>query len=195
MWNERYSDPDYVYGTLPNEFLKGMVSRIPPGRVLCLAEGEGRNAVFLAERGFGVVGVDQSSVGLQKAQRLATSRGLKIQTVEADLADYEITPGAWSGIVSIFCHLPPDIRRRVHRKVIEGLQPGGVFVLEAYTPAQLKFKTGGPSSPELLMTLDQLKEELAGLRLEHAMELEREIVEGKFHTGRGAVVQVVAGKV
>lgn len=194
MWNERYSDPDYVYGTQPNGFLKTMASRIPAGRVLCLAEGEGRNAVFLAERGFEVVGVDQSSVGLQKAQRLATSRGVKIQTVEADLADYEIKPGAWSGIVSIFCHLPPAIRSRVHRRVIEGLQSGGVFVLEAYTPAQLNFKTGGPSSVELLMTLDQLKDELAGLEFEHAAELERDIVEGKFHTGRGAVVQVVARK-
>ena len=97
--------------------------------------------------------MDQSEVGLAKARRLAGARGVEIETVAADLADYSIAAGAWAGIVATFAHLPPALRRRVHRAVVAGLQPGGVFILEAYTPAQLAFGTGGPKSPELLMTL------------------------------------------
>jgi hypothetical protein len=117
---------------------------------------------------------------------------VKIETFVADLVDYPIVAGAWAGIVAIFAHLPPALRRQVHRAVVTGLQPGGVFVLEAYTPAQLALGTGGPKSPELLMTLAGLREELSGLELLIARELEREVIEGNGHTGRGAVVQILA---
>lgn len=136
LWNERYSQPDYVYGTEPNEFLASVADRIPPGPVLTLAEGEGRNGLFLASRGHDVTAVDQSEVGLAKARRLAEERGLSIRTQQADLADFAIEPGAWAGIVSIFCHLPKSIRVPLHAAVVEGLRPGGVFILEAYTPKQ-----------------------------------------------------------
>jgi SAM-dependent methyltransferase len=159
--------------------------------VLCLAEGEGRNAVHLATLGHRVTAVDQSEVGLAKARRLAGARGVEIETVLADLANYSIATGAWTGIVATFAHLPPALRRRVHRDVVAGLQPGGVFVLEAYTPAQLAFDTGGPKSPELLMTLAGLREELSGLQFLIARELERDVTEGAGHTGRGAVVQIL----
>ena len=194
MWNARYSDVEYVYGTTPNEFLASVAGLIPKGRVLSLGEGEGRNAVFLAELGCKVLAVDSSSVGLGKAQRLADDRGVTIESRVADLAGFAIEPGGWDGIVSIFCHLPSGIRRSVHRKVVAGLRPGGVFVLEAYTPAQLRLKTGGPPTADMSMTLDALRTELDGLRFTLGRELEREVVEGKYHTGRGAVVQVVAVK-
>jgi SAM-dependent methyltransferase len=194
MWDVRYSDAEYVYGTAPNEFLASVADQIPRGKVLSLAEGEGRNAVYLAELGCKVLGVDASAVGLSKAQRLANERGVTIETRVADLADFHIKPDSWDAIVSIFCHLPSGIRRSVHHKVVAGLRPGGVFVLEAYTPTQLKLKTGGPPTADMLMTLKLLRTELAGLRFIHARELEREVIEGKFHTGRGAVVQVVAVK-
>jgi SAM-dependent methyltransferase len=194
MWDARYSDTEYVYGTRPNDFLASVAGRIPRGRVLSLGEGEGRNGVYLAELGYKVLAVDASSVGLGKAQRLADKRGVTIETRVADLAGFAIQPDDWEGIVSIFCHLPSGIRRSVHRKVVAGLRPGGVFILEAYTPAQLQLKTGGPPTADMSMTLDALRTELEGLRFTHAQELEREIVEGKYHTGRGAVVQVVAVK-
>ena len=194
MWDVRYSDAEYVYGTAPNAFLASVADQIPRGKVLSLAEGEGRNAVYLAELGCKVLGVDASAVGLSKAQRLADERGVTIETRVADLTDFHIEPDSWDAIVSIFCHLPSGIRSSVHHKVVAGLRPGGVFVLEAYTPTQLKLKTGGPPTADMLMTLKLLRVELAGLRFIHARELEREVIEGKFHTGRGAVVQVVAVK-
>jgi len=194
MWDVRYSDTEYVYGTAPNEFLVSVADQIPRGKVLSLAEGEGRNAVYLAELGCKVLGVDASAVGLSKAQRLAEERGVTIETRVADLTDFHIEPDSWDAIISIFCHLPSGIRSSVHHKVVAALRPGGVFVLEAYTPTQLKLKTGGPPTADMLMTLNLLRTELAGLRFVHARELERDIVEGKFHTGRGAVVQVVAIK-
>jgi len=114
MWNERYSAPEYVYGTEPNAFLVEAAPLIPPGRVLALADGEGRNGVYLATRGHRVTSVDLSPVGLDKARRLAAERGVPIDTVVADLEDYVITPDSWQGIVSIFCHLPPPVRRRLY---------------------------------------------------------------------------------
>jgi len=194
MWNARYSAPAYAYGTEPNDFLAAVAARIPPGRVLSIADGEGRNGVYLATLGYDVTSVDSSSVGLAKAQRLAAERGVHITTIVADLADYEIALHSWEGIVSIFCHLPPPLRRRVHEQVVRGLTPGGLYVLEAYSVQQLRHGTGGPTSVELLLTLDALRTELDGLDLLHAVEIERDIHEGELHHGRSAVVQVIAKK-
>lgn len=194
MWDERYATPEYVYGTAPNDFLASAASQIPRGRVLSIADGEGRNGVFLATLGHDVTSVDASAVGLAKAAQLAASRGVHLTTQVVDLADYVMEPGVWAGIVSIFVHLPPPLRRRVHAQVVRGLAPGGVFILEAYSPEQLRHGTGGPSDPELLPTLDALRAELDGLEFTHAAALEREVQEGQFHRGRSAVVQVVARK-
>jgi SAM-dependent methyltransferase len=192
FWNNRFAAPQYIYGETPNVFVAEMALQIPTGPVLCLAEGEGRNAVHLATLGHRVTAVDQSEAGLAKARRLAAARGVEIETVLADLGDFTIKPGVWAGIVATFAHLPPAIRRKVHAQAVSGLQPNGVFILEAYTPAQLAFDTGGPKSPELLMTLAGLCDELAELELLVGREIERDVIEGDGHTGRGAVVQVFA---
>lgn len=194
MWDERYQGEDFVYGTEPNDFLRSQIGYLPTGRILCLAEGEGRNAVFLAEQGFIVTAVDQSSVGLAKAERLAAQRGVRLETVVADLAGFHIDPESWDGIVSIFAHTPPPARRRIHRQVVGGVKPGGVFVLEAYRPEQLQYKTGGPPVAEMMMDLNGLRDELVGLDFEYAEEVVREIQEGPLHHGRGAVVQLRARK-
>jgi len=201
MWDERYSDDDYVYGEEPNTFLASVVDRLQcthnyahRGKVLSLGEGEGRNAVFLAEHGCVVTAVDASRVGLTKAEKLAKARGVVIKVIHSDLADLQIEPESWDAIISIFCHVPSRLRIDLHRRVVAGLRPGGVFVLEAYTPSQLALKTGGPQDVDMTMSLKQLEKELIGLKFEHAQELEREVVEGKFHTGKGAVVQIVAHK-
>ncbi len=192
FWNNRFAAPHFVYGETPNAFVAEMAAQIPAGPVLCLAEGEGRNAVYLATLGQQVTAVDQSEAGLAKARRLAAARGVEIETVLADLENFTIEPGVWSGIVATFAHLPPAIRHQVHAQAVRGLRPGGVFVLEAYTPAQLAFDTGGPKSLELLMTLAGLRDELAGLEFFVGREIEREVIEGYGHTGRGAVVQILA---
>ncbi len=194
MWDQRYSSEDYAYGTEPNEFLVAMAPRLPAGRILCLGEGEGRNAVWLAGQGHEVTAVDASAVGLEKAQRLASSRGLTIMTVHADLATYPIEPAAWDGIVSIFCHLAPELRADLHRRCAVGLRHGGLMLLEAYTPRQVGRSTGGPPTVELMMDAETLRAELAGLDFLELRECEREVHEGAFHNGPGAVVQLVARK-
>ncbi len=194
FWNQRYGGAEYLYGTAPNDFLKDVAVQISAGPVLCLAEGEGRNAVFLAGRGHAVTGVDQSDAGLAKARALAQTRGVPLTTVVGDLTDYAIAPGAWAGVVSIFMHLPPELRRNVLARAVAGLRPGGVFMMEAYTPAQLAHGTGGPSDVALLPTLAQLREELGNLDYLIAREIERDVFEGGGHGGRSAVVQVLARK-
>lgn len=192
FWDNRYATPDFVFGTEPNDFLRAVAPQISAGPVLCLAEGEGRNAVFLATRGHAVTATDLSATGLGKGRALAAQRGVPLATEVADLATYPIAPGTWSGIVAIFMHLPPELRRDVLARAAAGLRPGGVFVMEAYTPAQLAFGTGGPKDAALLPTLALLRVELPGLEFEIGRELERDVHEGGGHTGRSAVVQVLA---
>ncbi len=196
MWDERYGEPGYAYGTDPNDFLVANAERtLPPkGEILSLAEGEGRNAVYLARLGFRVTGVDGSAVGLEKARKLAKFHGVDIRTEITDLGAFDLGVERWDGIVSIWCHTPPDLRARLHRSVVAALRPGGVLLLEAYTPRQLEYKTGGPPTAELMMTLAALREELVGLDLLVAEEKLREVHEGKYHDGLSAVVQVVARK-
>jgi SAM-dependent methyltransferase len=194
MWDERYSDEDYAYGTEPNDFLVEAAHYLPAGRILCIGEGEGRNAVWLAGQGYQVTALDNSSVGLGKAQQLARSRGTSIETVHADLAEYIFEEEHWDGVVSIFCHLPPELRKKVHRRLVSALRPGGVLVLEAYTPDQLELGTGGPAVKEMTMDLEGLEAELKGLSFVHGKELQRPVNEGKYHNGIGSVVQVVGIK-
>ncbi len=193
-WNERYSEPGFAYGTSPNEFIVTVVDRIPPGRILSLAEGEGRNAVFLAARGYEVTGVDGSAVGLRKAAELAKERGVAITLIHADLGEFKIEPQQWDAIIAFYCHVPATIRIPLHRAAVQGLKPGGVFVLEAFSKEQLSNDTGGPKAMDMLMSLDELKEELAGLEFIHALQLERDVREGSRHTGLAAVVQILGRK-
>jgi SAM-dependent methyltransferase len=195
MWDERYGCEEYVYGTRPNDFLREMATMLPKGgRVLCLCEGEGRNAVWLASHGFRVTGIDASAVGLAKAARLAAEAGVEIETLHLDLAQADLGEACWDGIVSIFCHLPPALRGQIHSQVVRALKPGGLFLLEAYTVRQLEYGTGGPPTAELMMDLVSLGRELTGLTIEHGVEMVRDICEGRFHTGPGAVVQFIARK-
>jgi SAM-dependent methyltransferase len=193
-WDRRYSAEALPYGTDPNAFLVSQANEIPPGPVLCLAEGYGRNACWLAARGHAVTAVEQSGMALQRGEALAHERGVQVAFVQGDLTDFDLGTNAWSGIVSIFAHLPPALRKDVHARVVRALAPGGVYVLEAYSPAQLGFATGGPRDTELLMTRDGLLGELAGLEPVLAQEIEREVLEGTYHKGRAAVVQFVGRK-
>lgn len=194
-WEERYGDTTYLYGTEPNRFLREAVAGIPVGTALCLADGEGRNGVYLATLGHRVTSVDLTEAGMAKANRLAADSGVEITTVVTDLADFDLGEKQWDLVVSIFAHTPPATRRRLHRDVATALTPGGRLVLEAYTPDQIGRGTGGPPVPELTMTLDGLRDELVDLEIGHAVETVRSVAEGRGHTGDGAVVQVIATRV
>lgn len=193
-WDVRYAAAPYFYGTTPNGFLAASLPHIRQsgGAVLSLGEGEGRNAVFLAQAGFKVTGVDASRVGLQKAQQLADARGVSIETITADLADFDFGLARFDAIVSIFCHLSQPLRSELHRRAKAALRPGGAFLLEAYTSEQLRFATGGPRDAGLFYSAAELREDFSGFEINLAQEHQREVVEGTGHTGMAAVVQFVA---
>lgn len=192
MWNERYREQGFAYGKQPNDFLAESVSLLAPeSNILCLAEGEGRNAVFLAALGHRVTAVDYSEVGLAKAHSLARERQVTIDTIVADLGDFIIEPDNYNVIVSIFCHLPPPLRKALHFQVCKGLRPGGVLILEGFSKEQIERNTGGPRNSDLLMDLDEIKQELSELTLNHASVLDREIHEGSYHNGLGSVIQII----
>ena len=192
FWDARYRAPGFAYGEAPNDFLVEVADRLPTGPALCLAEGEGRNAVFLARRGHDVTAVDLSAVGLAKAVERAASAGVTLRTEVADLATWPMPKGAFAAIVSVWAHMPTPVRRELHRRVVDALVPGGVFVLEAYRPGQELRGTGGPPDPALLMSADELRDELLGLGVLIARELTRPIHEGPFHEGDSDVVQLLA---
>lgn len=195
FWNGRFDGDDYTYGTTPNDFLVEVLEGRRIGRAFSLGEGEGRNATWLAEQGGVVESVDASDKGVAKTLRLAASRGVKVGAAQGFLEDVVLAPQTYDTIISVFAHTPADVRRKVHSMVVNALAEGGVFVFEGYSPNQLKFDTGGPRDVALLVTVDDLRQELAGLHFDVLREVERDVVEGKLHTGRAAVVQCVARKV
>jgi SAM-dependent methyltransferase len=193
FWDERYAGDELVYGASPNDFLAQQAHRFPKsGRALDIGAGEGRNALFLASLGLDVLAVDQSAVGMEKAQRLARERGLSLRTQAVDLNDFQAEPNSFDVISSIFVHLPAALRAKVHTNVATWLKPGALFVLEAYAPDQLQRDTGGPKDPLLLAPLETLLAELAGLTIEHQAAVVRNVGEGRYHSGEASVVQVVA---
>ncbi len=192
FWNEKYANTDYAYGTEPNEFLASAVTKLKRGETLSLAEGEGRNAVWLAQQGFTVSSIEQSEKGVAKTLRLALQRGVIVMAERGELETFNIQPNSWDLVVSIYAHTPQELRRKLHRQVVAGLKPGGVFILEAYTPAQIPNNTGGPKDASLMPTAELLRSELHGLVFDHLEEIERDVVEGSLHTGTAHVVQLVA---
>ncbi len=199
MWDNRYATDEYRFGTQPNRFLEECAPLLTPGakmplpavRVLSLGEGEGRNAVYLAALGFDVTAVDGSSVGLAKARSLAQQRGVTLTTITADLNDYPIPPAAWDCIINFFCHVPEPERVPLHRRVIEGLKPGGAYILEVFSPQQPQFGTGGPTSRDLLMSADDARRELAGLDLCIVREVIRHRDDDDPSTPLVAVTQIM----
>jgi len=194
FWNSRYAGDDYTYGTDPNDFLVEALAGENIGRAFSLGEGEGRNAVWLAERGGEVASIDASDRGVAKTLELAESRGVQVAAQRGFLEDLKLADGRYDTIISIFAHTDPDLRRRLHRQAVDALAPGGVLVIEAYSPRQLTHGTGGPRDERLLVTVEDFREELVGLQFEILHEIERDVIEGTLHTGRAAVVQCKARK-
>lgn len=191
MWDKKYDTEEYVYGKLPNDFLKNNYASMPKGKVLLLAEGEGRNAVFLAKLGYCVTAVDMSSVGLKKAEQLAKENHVSIETICANLKDFDLGENKWDGIVSIYCHLPLELRQDLHKRIERAIKPSGVLLLECYRPEQLNYKTGGPSVASMMISKEALIAELPNFAFSHLEALEREVNEGVSHHGVGAVIQAI----
>ena len=193
-WDQRFATTEFVYGEQANDFLRQHAAGLVAGHALCLAEGEGRNAVFLAELGHQVCAQDISPVGLSKAKALALQKGVSITTLCCDLAALDLKPNSLDLIAAIWMHVEPELRARVFEQAVEALRPGGHLLIEAYRPQQLDFSSGGPTRQELLIEAAQLQQELAALEPLILQEIERTITEGSAHQGRSAVVQFFGRK-
>lgn len=194
-WDQRFSAPDYVYGTTPNAFVVEQAGRLTPGaRVLVPADGEGRNGVWLAEQGMRVMSVDGSRVGLEKARRLAATRGVALITECADLTAWEWPEARFDAVVATFLHLPPEGRKAAHAGMVRALRPGGALILEAFRLEQLPLSSGGPKKVEMLYSRDILQADFAGLSIETLTDATVRLNEGTLHQGRGETVRLVARK-
>lgn len=196
FWNERFGGEEYVYGEKPNEFLEHRHTLIPKdSKVLVLGDGEGRNGVFLARKRCQVTSVDASEVALEKAQALAKKFGVKIETIHGELPNVEIEKGVWDVVVLIFLHLPEGVREATHKLAVDALKPGGLLILEAFTPEQLQNSSGGPKNLSMLYTAEMLKKDFEGLEFDALGELETVLDEGPGHQGKASVVRALGVKV
>ncbi|WEN43416.1 Ubiquinone/menaquinone biosynthesis C-methyltransferase UbiE [Thauera sp. GDN1] len=196
MWSTRYRDAgeDYVFGTAPNRFLVGQAALLSSGTTaLSVADGEGRNAVWLAEQGLAVTATEISPVALEKARKLAAGRRVEVDFVLADAVSWAYPEAAFDFVVAVFIQFAdPAQRARVFAGMQRALKPGGHLIVQGYTPRQLEYRTGGPSAPENLYTADMLRTAFAGLEILHLQEYEDVLEEGVGHKGRSALVGLVA---
>jgi SAM-dependent methyltransferase len=195
MWDERFSQVESVYGEEPNAFLREQASRLQPGmKVLVPADGYGRNGVWLAQQGMHVHTVDLSPVGVERARKAAHAGGVQMTIEQADLVVWNWPVAEFDAVAAIFLHLPPELRAQVHASMLRALKPGGIVILEAFSPAQLKHSSGGPKQAELLYTTDMLRKDFAQAEALELEEKEVHIHEGHMHSGLAAVVRAVFRK-
>jgi SAM-dependent methyltransferase len=194
FWDERYKEEVYAYGQEPNDFLKAQ--EFGSGlNVLCLAEGEGRNGVYLASLGNDVTCIDYSEAGLEKTKQLALLKGQEVSCNCADLSDVQLEPMKWDLIVGVFAHFPPNVKKHIWPQISNALKPGGQLVMEVYDLEQLRFGTGGPQQEALLYSKEELVELLgnafSSLQID---KVYREVKEGTYHNGASATLQIIAVK-
>lgn len=195
FWEQRYSAEGYAYGTTPNVFLAGQASRLAPGmKALVVGDGEGRNGVWLAEQGLEVTSVDYAEAGLKKAQGLATLRGIALNTVCADLNHWDWPVAEYDVVVSVFLHFASSVRTAMHANMLAALKPGGLLIMEAFTKEQLNYNSGGPPVEDMLFTRDMLAEDFSAAEIVLLEDMITSLDEGPYHSGEGAVVQLIARK-
>ena len=195
MWNERFGMSDYFYGTDPNVYLECSVKKFKPaGSILCIGEGEGRNAVYLESQGFKVTAVDFSERGKTKALALAEMKNVTLDYKVADLSTFDFGVERWDAVISVFCHLPPTTRASVHTRIKSSLKPGGIFLLESYNPEQLALATGGPKDLSMLYTSQMMQEDFLGLDWLELKNEMTELHEGQGHRGESSVLRGIAQK-
>ncbi len=193
-WNRRFSGDDYHFGTEPNDWLREQASVWRAGdRVLCVADGEGRNSVWLAGQGLAVDAFDIAHVGVAKARRLSGAQGVHVNFVVADCDSYAWPQATYDGVAAIFVQFAdPALRQRMFRHMVQGLKPDGSLVLQGYTPRQLEYRTGGPSVLSHLYTGELLRAAFADLDIVELREYEASITEGSAHSGMSALIGLVA---
>lgn len=196
IWNERYDVPEFIFGTQPNRFLQQQAHRLTAGqRVLAVADGEGRNGVWLAGQGLSVLSIDSADVAQVKAKRLALERGVSVDFECADLLAWQWGEARFDAIVAIFIQFVGAAGREV---IFDGMQaalkPGGLLILQGYTPRQLEFKTGGPPAAENMYTEAMLRERFSTWEILHLSEHDEHISEGAHHHGMSALIDLVARK-
>lgn len=196
FWDDRYSRDEYVFGEAPNAFLAAQAAHLPPsGKALAIADGEGRNGVWLAEHGLDVLSVDASPVGLEKAQRLTHKRGVPLETRLLDISAYDWPDESFDVVAGIFFQFAgPDLRDAIFAGIIRALRPGGVLILQGYGPRQLEYRTGGPGILENLYTEALLAEKFSALEILHLGDHDSAVAEGSAHVGMSHLVDLVARK-
>lgn len=193
-WDERYGVEEYVYGKEPNLFLKQNVNSIPKGNVLCVADGEGRNGVWLAKQGYSVTSIDFSPKAIVKINSLAQENNVSINTFCADLLKYDFGNDKYDGIISIFSHFNIVDTNKLHSKYFNALKLNGVFFMEAFAKEQLPLNTGGPKNIELLYNTEDIKNSFSDSKI---VLLKKDIVylhEGDLHDGKAVVVRAIIKK-
>lgn len=195
FWNERYREEEFVYGTAPNIFFAEQLSLLKPGKLLLPCEGEGRNAVFAAQKGWSVQAFDMSEAGKEKAQKLADVKSVCLVYDIKDATSLDYADGSFDAIALIYAHFPPAARKSIHKKMKDLLKKGGKVIVEAFTPAQLGNASGGPKNLEMLYTEETLRADFEGMGIELLESLEIHLDEGKYHSGKANVVRLVATKV
>ena len=193
-WDARFAGADYLFGTEPNQFLTSCRSLLGErGRVLCVADAEGRNSVWLATQGFDVDAFDPSVVAVAKARRLAAERAVDVRFDVADVDGWSWPARAYDAVAAIFIQFaPPPLRRRIFGQIAATLRPGGLLLLEGYRVEQLDYGTGGPRVAEHLYTETQLRTELSAFTIERLESYDAVIEEGSGHSGMSALIDVVA---
>lgn len=195
-WNERYAEPDYLFGEAPNEFVRAAVRYLAAGQsVLCVADGEGRNSVWLAERGLDVTAFDFAPNAVEKARRLARRRNVCVDHHVDDLQTWNFGPASFDALVAIFIQfLAPDERGDAFTRMQSAVKPGGLFLLEGYRPEQLQYRTGGPGAVENLYTREWVESAFLGWEILELREHDALLHEGTRHTGMSALIDLVARK-
>jgi len=193
-WNQRFSAPGYLFGTQPNRFLASKKALLKKGQsALCVADGDGRNSVWLAQLGLEVAAFDISPVGVEKARRLAAERGVRVRYEVAGVYDWAWPLAAFDVVAAIFVQFAdPAMRSFMFERMLRALKPGGLLLLEGYTPKQLEYRTGGPPQVENLYTAPMLREAFRDLEVLELREYEDQLEEGERHTGRSALIDLVA---
>jgi SAM-dependent methyltransferase len=194
-WNDRYSTEEYIFGTEPNQFLKDELDKIKPGKILFLAEGEGRNAVYAAKLGWKVDAVDFSSVAMDKALKLAASNNVTINYQIRDLIEYIPSKDSYDVVGIFYLHIPQELRESVLKKAIDSLTLNGKLILEVFEKEQVNKKTFGPSDPEVLYSLEDIATNCIDLDFQKFAKETLILDEGDGHKGEGIVIRFVGVKV
>lgn len=195
FWDQRYRHPFFVYGMEPNAYLVSKKNLLTPGwKVLAVADGEGRNGVWLAQQGMDVLSVDGSEQGLQKARKLARQQGASLRFERADLVNWKWPQHWFDAAVVIFLHLPPGEREKVHRFLFHSLKPGGVIIMQVFHKDQVRYHSGGPPDPERLYTADLLRQDFREAKILELTKTLTQLEEGEYHSGTAAVINFTAQK-